>query len=96
MTGVEGYVESAASGLVAGINAARLFNGQDTISFPVETAIGSMANYITTANAKSFQPMNANFGLFPELPHKIRNKQERNEKHAERALGSIQNFVNYL
>lgn len=96
MTGVEGYVESAASGLVAGINAARLFNGQDTVSFPVETAIGSMANYITTANAKSFQPMNANFGLFPELPHKIRNKQERNEKQAERALESIQNFVNYL
>lgn len=96
MTGVEGYVESAASGLVAGINAARLIMGEDPIEFPHETAIGSMARYITTANPKSFQPMNANFGLFPELPEKIRGKKERNEKHAERALGTIQNFMKNL
>ncbi|URM31724.1 FADH(2)-oxidizing methylenetetrahydrofolate--tRNA-(uracil(54)-C(5))-methyltransferase TrmFO [Cytobacillus firmus] len=96
MTGVEGYVESAASGLVAGINAARLVAGEDPIEFPHETAIGSMARYITTANPKSFQPMNANFGLFPELPEKIRGKKERNEKHAERALGTIQNFMKNL
>jgi len=96
MTGVEGYVESAASGLVAGINAARLINGQEPVLFPVETAIGSMANYITTTNAKNFQPMNANFGLFPELPVKIRGKQERNEQHAKRALETIQNFMKSL
>ncbi|EWG11945.1 FADH(2)-oxidizing methylenetetrahydrofolate--tRNA-(uracil(54)-C(5))-methyltransferase TrmFO [Cytobacillus firmus] len=96
MTGVEGYVESAASGLVAGINAAKLIMGEDPIEFPHETAIGSMARYITTANPKSFQPMNANFGLFPELPEKIRGKKERNEKHAERALGTIQNFMKNL
>ncbi|WP_071395348.1 FADH(2)-oxidizing methylenetetrahydrofolate--tRNA-(uracil(54)-C(5))-methyltransferase TrmFO [Bacillus tuaregi] len=96
MTGVEGYVESAASGLVAGINAARLVNGQETVSFPVETAIGSMAHYITTTNAKNFQPMNANFGLFPELPVRIKGKQERNEQHAKRALETIQNFKNSL
>ncbi len=96
MTGVEGYVESAASGLVAGINAARLVAGEDPIEFPHETAIGSMARYITTANPKSFQPMNANFGLFPDLPEKIRGKKERNERHAERALGTIQNFVKNL
>lgn len=96
MTGVEGYVESAASGLVAGLNAARLSQGQSAITFPEETAIGGMANYITTAYAKSFQPMNANFGLFPPLPQKIKNKQERYEKLAERALKSIQNFVNSL
>lgn len=96
MTGVEGYVESAASGLVAGINAARLVTGEDPIEFPHETAIGSMARYITTANPKSFQPMNANFGLFPELTEKIRGKKERNEKHAERALGTIQNFMKNL
>lgn len=96
MTGVEGYVESAASGLVAGINAARLVLGEDPIEFPHETAVGSMARYITTANPKSFQPMNANFGLFPELPEKIRGKKERNEKHAERALGTIQNFMKNL
>ncbi|RSK27018.1 FADH(2)-oxidizing methylenetetrahydrofolate--tRNA-(uracil(54)-C(5))-methyltransferase TrmFO [Bacillus sp. HMF5848] len=96
MTGVEGYVESAASGLVAGINAARQVLGEEPIVFPHETAIGSMARYITTADPKSFQPMNANFGLFPELPTKIRGKKERNEQHATRALETIQNFVKNL
>lgn len=93
MTGVEGYVESAASGLVAGLNAARLVQGLEPLVFPKETAIGSMAHYITSTNAKNFQPMNANFGLFPDLPKKIKNKQERNEAHARRALETIQNFV---
>ncbi|MGN1400567.1 MAG: FADH(2)-oxidizing methylenetetrahydrofolate--tRNA-(uracil(54)-C(5))-methyltransferase TrmFO [Bacillus sp. (in: firmicutes)] len=93
MTGVEGYVESAASGLIAGINAARVATGEEPIVFPAETAIGSMARYITTANEKNFQPMNANFGLFPELPVKIKGKKERNEMHANRALETIQNFV---
>ncbi len=93
MTGVEGYVESAASGLIAGMNAARLVLGEEPLVFPKETAIGSMAHYITSTNAKNFQPMNANFGLFPELPKKIKNKQERNEAHARRALETIQNFV---
>ena len=96
MTGVEGYVESAASGLIAGINAARIFTGKEPVQFPIETAIGSMANYITTTNSKNFQPMNANFGLFPDLPGKIRKKQERNEQHAKRALESVQNFMNSL
>jgi methylenetetrahydrofolate--tRNA-(uracil-5-)-methyltransferase len=96
MTGVEGYVESAASGLIAGINAARIFTGKEPVQFPIETAIGSMANYITTTNSKNFQPMNANFGLFPDLPEKIRKKQERNEQHAKRALESVQNFMNSL
>jgi methylenetetrahydrofolate--tRNA-(uracil-5-)-methyltransferase len=93
MTGVEGYVESAASGLVAGVNAARLVTGEEPVEFPKESAIGSMAHYITSTNAKNFQPMNANFGLFPDLPTKIKNKQERNEAHARRALETIQNFV---
>lgn len=75
MTGVEGYVESAASGLVAGINAARLLLGQDLIVFPKETAIGSMAHYITTANSKHFQPMNANFALFAPLEEAIKDKK---------------------
>jgi methylenetetrahydrofolate--tRNA-(uracil-5-)-methyltransferase len=96
MTGVEGYVESAASGLIAGINAARYAVGEETIEFPAETAMGSMAKYITTANPDHFQPMNANFGLFPELPVKIKGKQERNLEHANRALGTIQNFVKVL
>jgi methylenetetrahydrofolate--tRNA-(uracil-5-)-methyltransferase len=96
MTGVEGYVESAASGLVAGINAARYAIGEEPLEFPAETAMGSMAKYITTANPDHFQPMNANFGLFPELPVKIKGKQERNLEHANRALGTIQNFVKVL
>ena len=94
MTGVEGYVESAASGLLAGINAARLVQGEEPVVFPPETAMGSMAHYITATNAKNFQPMNANFGLFPPLEKKIKKKKERNEAHAKRALETIQNFVN--
>jgi methylenetetrahydrofolate--tRNA-(uracil-5-)-methyltransferase len=96
MTGVEGYVESAASGLVAGINAARLVTGKDPIEFPHETSMGSMARYITTTNAKNFQPMNANFGLFPDLPVKIRGKKERYEQQANRALETIRNFMKNL
>ncbi|WGG47506.1 FADH(2)-oxidizing methylenetetrahydrofolate--tRNA-(uracil(54)-C(5))-methyltransferase TrmFO [Rossellomorea sp. DA94] len=93
MTGVEGYVESAASGLIAGINAAKLAAREEPVVFPYETAMGSMARYITTANKHNFQPMNANFGLFPELPKKVKGKKERNEQHASRALETIQNFV---
>ncbi|MED4882884.1 FADH(2)-oxidizing methylenetetrahydrofolate--tRNA-(uracil(54)-C(5))-methyltransferase TrmFO [Bacillus smithii] len=96
MTGVEGYVESAASGLVAGLNAARLAKGLDPVEFPAVTAIGSMAHYITTANPDHFQPMNANFGLFPVLPKKIRDKKERNMEYARRALETIHNFVKSL
>lgn len=94
MTGVEGYVESAASGLLAGINAARLVQGEEPVVLPPVTAMGSMANYITATNAKNFQPMNANFGLFAPLEKKIKKKAERNEAYAARALETIQNFVN--
>lgn len=94
MTGVEGYVESAGSGLIAGVNAARLALGQEPIIFPFETALGSMARYITEADSKNFQPMNVNFGIFPELGERIKSKQERAERHANRALTTIQNFVN--
>lgn len=89
MTGVEGYVESAGSGLVAGINAARLAKGEELIEFPRETAIGSMAYYITHAEGKHFQPMNANFGLFPSLPERVRDKKLRYETLAERALNAL-------
>lgn len=92
MTGVEGYVESAASGLIAGINAGRLAKGQPCLVVPEETTLGSMAHYITTADFKHFQPMNANFGLLPQFPERIRNKKEKYEKLANRALESIQNF----
>lgn len=96
MTGVEGYVESAASGLIAGINAARLAKGEELVVFPRETAMGSMAYYITHAEGKHFQPMNANFGLFPELPERIRDKKVRYESLANRALESLEQVKNEL
>ncbi|WP_420285298.1 FADH(2)-oxidizing methylenetetrahydrofolate--tRNA-(uracil(54)-C(5))-methyltransferase TrmFO [Enterococcus cecorum] len=96
MTGVEGYVESAASGLIAGINAARLAKGEELVVFPRETAMGSMAYYITHAEGKHFQPINANFGLFPELPERIRDKKVRYETLANRALESLEQVKNEL
>lgn len=93
MTGVEGYVESAASGLIAGMNAAKAALGQELVVLPVETTLGSMAQYITTADFKHFQPMNANFGLLPKLETKIRNKKEKNEALANRALDGIAKFA---
>lgn len=93
MTGVEGYVESAGSGLLAGINAAKLAKGEELVVFPAETALGSMARYITEANPKNFQPMNINFGLFPELQPKVRDKKVKIEQLANRALTTIQNFM---
>jgi methylenetetrahydrofolate--tRNA-(uracil-5-)-methyltransferase len=94
MTGVEGYVESAGSGLLAGINAAKLALGEELLVFPEETALGSMARYITEADPRNFQPMNVNFGLFPDLPRRYKLKEKRAEKQAERALGTIRNFMN--
>ena len=94
MTGVEGYVESAASGLVAGINAACLFKGEDEVIFPQTTAIGSLPYYVTHAESKHFQPMNVNFGIIKELEGpRIRDKKERYEKIAERALKDLQAFI---
>jgi len=93
MTGVEGYVESAGSGLLAGINAAKLAKGEELVVFPPETALGSMARYITEANPRNFQPMNINFGLFPELQPKVRDKKVKVEQLANRALTTIRNFM---
>ena len=85
ITGVEGYVESISSGLVAGINAAHKLKQKETVTFSKETVIGALAKYISTANEK-FQPMNANFGILPELEEKIRDKKLRYQKMAERSL----------
>ncbi|MDF2836041.1 MAG: gid protein [Paenibacillus sp.] len=92
MTGVEGYVESAASGLIAGLNAGRLARGLEPLALPDQTTLGSMAQYITTADFKHFQPMNANFGLFPPLETRMRNKKDKNEAIANRALDAIEAF----
>ncbi|MHB1628451.1 MAG: methylenetetrahydrofolate--tRNA-(uracil(54)-C(5))-methyltransferase (FADH(2)-oxidizing) TrmFO [Bacilli bacterium] len=93
MTGVEGYVEAAASGLVAGVNASRIARGLKTVVFPPATAIGSLANYITSADARYFQPMNATFGLLPPPDRQFRSKKEKNEYIVTRALDTIQNFM---
>lgn len=92
MTGVEGYIESAASGLVAGVNAAYLAKGENPVIFPEQTAHGSMCKYITSAVAKHFQPMNANFGLMPPLEEKIRDKKLKKQKIAQRALEFLAKF----
>lgn len=94
MTGVEGYVESAASGLVAGINAARLFRGEEPLVFPNTTAIGSLPYYITHAESKHFQPMNVNFGIIKELDGpRIRDKKERYEAITKRALADLAAYL---
>jgi methylenetetrahydrofolate--tRNA-(uracil-5-)-methyltransferase len=92
MTGVEGYVESAASGLIAGINAAKIASGYEPIIFPPTTAHGALINYIVSSEAKHFQPMNVNFGLFPPLEEKIRDKKEKKLALAKRALNDIEKF----
>ncbi|WZE73927.1 FADH(2)-oxidizing methylenetetrahydrofolate--tRNA-(uracil(54)-C(5))-methyltransferase TrmFO [Macrococcus sp. CCM 2573] len=92
MTGVEGYVESAASGLVAGINMSKYVDNKPVITFPENTVIGSMAYYITHTSSKNFQPMNANFGLLPSLDKRIKDKKERYEALAARALASLEHF----
>ncbi|MDW3976773.1 FADH(2)-oxidizing methylenetetrahydrofolate--tRNA-(uracil(54)-C(5))-methyltransferase TrmFO [Staphylococcus saprophyticus] len=97
MTGVEGYVESAASGLVAGINVAHKMLNKGEVIFPRETMIGSMAYYISHAkNEKNFQPMNANFGLLPTLEKKVKDKKLRYEKLADRALTYLDNYKQTL
>jgi methylenetetrahydrofolate--tRNA-(uracil-5-)-methyltransferase len=92
ITGVEGYVESTAMGLIAGINAERLAKGKPLVIPPKETAIGALINYLQTANPKYFQPMNINWGLFPPLEEKIP-KKLRYFKLAERALKALQNWI---
>ena len=92
ITGVEGYVESIATGLVAGINASRFLLNKDSFILPKETMIGTLINYISSPNDK-FQPMNANFGILPELNKKIKDKKERYLELAKRSLAEIEKIV---
>lgn len=90
MTGVEGYVESAASGLTAGLNAALYLLGKPPVVFPNTTAIGALSNYISDERIVDFQPMNVNYGLFRPLDEKIRDKKEKYLRYAKRALEDIE------
>ena len=96
MTGVEGYIESAASGLAAGINAALLVQEKEPVVFPNEMAMGSLFNYTTTFTGKSFQPMNATLGLFPPLDPPVRDKKLRASLLSERSFGILSQFRKYI
>ena len=90
MTGVEGYMESASSGLMAGLNAARRFLNKEAFTLPVTTMIGALSDYISHSVSKDFQPMGANFGVIPGIEPHIRDKKERYLKLAERALADLE------
>ena len=93
ITGVEGYVASAATGIVAGINAARLLRGEEPLEFPKETMIGALLHYITHKEGE-LQPMNPVFGLLPPLPKRVKNKKLRKELMSKRALETLERFKN--
>jgi methylenetetrahydrofolate--tRNA-(uracil-5-)-methyltransferase len=94
ITGVEGYAGNIATGLLAGVNAARFFNGQELLTLPEETMLGSILKYISSADPTQFQPMKANFGILPKLVtvKKIQ-KRQRYERLAERALAKLDEVV---
>ena len=89
LVGVEGYVESAAMGLIAGINGSRMLKGLQPVTPPATTALGSLIAYLTQSSARHFQPMNINFGLFPPGPERIRDKQARRKEIGRRALEDL-------
>lgn len=93
MTGVEGYVESASSGLLCGLNAARILNGEEPIDFTTKTAIGALSNYVSLGSNTAFQPMNVNFGIIDSLDERIRDKKERYERISRRALEVLKEKV---
>ena len=92
ITGVEGYVESISSGFLAGLNIANEILGKESIIMPKETVIGALADYISTQNEK-FQPMNANFGILPQLPEKIKDKKERYKRLADKSLNFLKDIT---
>src|SRR5688500_8903755 len=93
ITGVEGYTESSATGLIAGINLSRMLNGADPVVPPESTMLGALYRYLREADPKHFQPMNANFGLLDDLPEKIRDKKKKREMFAERALAAMSEWA---
>lgn len=96
ITGVEGYVESTASGLLAGINAVHYLKNKALLQFPRQTMLGSLAHYIATADPKNFQPMNANFGILPPLDPPVRNKKERKLAYGQRANSVLREYLGTL
>ena len=93
LTGVEGYMESASSGLLCGINAARALSGQAAVTLPATTMMGALSRYISDPYVADFQPMGANFGILPELLNRPRDKAERGQAYADRALSDLEDFI---
>jgi len=93
LIGTEGYVGSAAGGLLAGVNLDRLVAGLDPVVMPEVTMMGALFHYVTHAEPKAFQPMKANFGVIPPLEPKVRRKKERYQKYAERALAALEQWM---
>jgi methylenetetrahydrofolate--tRNA-(uracil-5-)-methyltransferase len=89
VTGVEGYTESTASGMLAGINMSRLLAGEEPVLPPTTTMLGALYRYLREADPKHFQPMNANFGLVDDLPMRVKDKRAKKEMLAARALNDI-------
>ena len=89
MTGVEGYVESAASGFLVGVETARRLRGKPPIDFPQETAIGALGLYVSNQSVTVFQPMNINFGIIPPLDHRVKGKRNKNAELSQRSLAII-------
>ena len=96
MTGVEGYMESASSGIIAGKSLARKLQGKSAYILPETTMMGALAGYVSHGGAADFQPMGANMGLLPPLPERIRGKQERYQKTAEQAVANLTEFLENL
>jgi methylenetetrahydrofolate--tRNA-(uracil-5-)-methyltransferase len=92
MSGVEGYVESAASGLIAGLGAARRARGEEPVALPPDTALGALGRYIARSDPTNYQPTNISFGLLPELEHRVRDKARRRLALSARALDSLERF----
>ena len=89
MTGVEGYVESAASGFLVGVETARRLRGMDPVNFPQETALGALGLYVSNQSITQFQPMNINFGIIPPLDHRVKGKRNKNAELSQRSLAVI-------
>jgi methylenetetrahydrofolate--tRNA-(uracil-5-)-methyltransferase len=89
ISGVEGYTESAATGLLAGMNAARLATGRPPLTLPEDTMLGALTRYIASADPSNYQPQNAAFGLLPEAPTKSRRKQDRRAARSTKAMASL-------
>ena len=90
VTGVEGYVESTASGCLAAMELARRLLGKEAINFPRETAMGAMALYVSDESVVNFQPMNVNFGLLPQLGYRVKGKRNKNAEISKRALEQLE------